>query len=47
MGLAEYSMYSPLRRCGFSAEDAEDNFDIDEDVQLGFRLHPNHACGLG
>ena len=32
MGLAEYVMYSPLRHCGFSAEDAEGDHDVDEDV---------------
>jgi len=32
MRLAEYFMYSPLRRCGFSAEDAEGDYDVDEDA---------------
>ena len=31
MGLAEYVMYSPLHQCGFSAEDAEDEYVIGED----------------
>jgi hypothetical protein len=32
MGLAEYIMYSPHLSSYFSAEDAEDEFGVDEDA---------------
>ena len=32
MGLAEYILYSPSSSTCFSAEDAEDEFGIDEDA---------------